>query len=66
MAKLKVNIDIVFIGVPSRHEISLFEFVFNAFVVGQIVDKSDLQKLVATNDVKRVWALETPKILCKL
>lgn len=29
-------------------------------------DKTDLHNLVANKEVKSVWALETPKILCKL
>lgn len=31
-----------------------------------ITDERDLHNLVANNEVKSVWALETPKILCKL
>lgn len=31
-----------------------------------IPDERDLHNLVANKEVKSVWALETPKILCKL
>lgn len=29
-------------------------------------DKRDLDNLIANKEVKSIWALETPKILCKL
>lgn len=31
-----------------------------------LLDERDLQRLVANNEVKSIWALETPTILCKL
>ncbi|XP_031627413.1 peroxisomal leader peptide-processing protease [Contarinia nasturtii] len=33
---------------------------------GKSKDEKHLQNLVANNEVKSIWALETPKILCKL
>lgn len=50
-----VKVEIIFIPKECANR-NIFTF----------ADQKDLHNLVANKEVKSVWALETPKILCKL